>query len=96
MIEVKRCEHSELTEAMKSQLADDYLDENDAPVGLYVVGWYDFKKTPKTLKIGGETYENSAEDWQKGFDTQAKSLSDHSRTVKAIVLNASLPANLRD
>lgn len=94
MIEVKRSGHSDVRNAMKSQLVDDYLSDDNSTVGLYVVGWYACDETPKTLTTGIDSYGNSAEEWQKGFTRQAEALSDDSNDVKAIVLDASLPESL--
>ena len=44
VIETKGCWNDELLTAMKSQLVDDYLVRLAAPVGIYLVGWFDKKK----------------------------------------------------
>lgn len=40
VIEVKGCWHQEVRTAMRTQLADRYLAENQCHHGLYVVGWF--------------------------------------------------------
>jgi len=44
IVEVKGCWHSELETAMESQLVSWYLQDNQCPNGLYLVGWFMCKK----------------------------------------------------
>jgi hypothetical protein len=41
VIETKGCWNRELRTAMKTQLVDDYLVRLAAPVGIYLIGWFD-------------------------------------------------------
>jgi hypothetical protein len=44
VIETKGCWNAELMTAMQTQLKDDYLARLAAPVGIYMVGWFDKPK----------------------------------------------------
>ncbi len=90
IIEVKCCWNQELQTAMKTQLVDRYLKDNDCQTGIYAVGWfmcpqldkrrYQYQKTPKWTIDQAQTF----------FNKQADSLSDETQKIKAIVINAAL------
>jgi hypothetical protein len=90
IIEVKGCWHPELKQAMKKQLADRYLGNNQCRHGIYLVGWFYCdrwgdddsrkKKTPNMDKDEAESF----------FDKQAAELSQKGLTIKSFVMDTSL------
>lgn len=102
MIEVKGCRHADLLDAIETQLANDYLSEDDQTHGLYVVGWYytplwDYSKNGKARgnqKAIDEHLGSSHGSWQEYFDAQAEGISWNDRNVRAVVFDASAPAAL--
>lgn len=91
IVEVKGCWNKSIKSAMKNQLVDRYLAENECQHGLFLVGWYychqwddeDYQK--KQCK-----YKDKAA-LQQYLSSQAIELSSANITVRSIVLNSSLP-----
>jgi len=90
IVEVKGCWHNELQTAMKSQLVDRYLNDNDCQHGLYIVGWFRCEQWDKEDTRNNSTPPWSISDAQEFFDTQAEGLSTGTHVLRAVVLNASL------
>jgi len=90
IIESKGMWHAEVDTAMQSQLVDRYLKDNPCQHGIYLVGWYRCTQwdpdSPSYKKSRKESFDSA-----KGrFEEQAASLSNESRAIKALVLNAAL------
>jgi len=90
IIEVKGCWNQELGSAMKLQLNDRYLKDNNCTHGIYLIAWFNcewwdkndsnYKKSPK---IGIENARTK-------YSAQATELSDESTHIEAFVLDARL------
>jgi hypothetical protein len=90
VIESKGCWNAELTTAMETQLKDDYLARIGAPVGIYLVGWFDKPKWDPTDFRRGKTPAWTVADAQQRLDVQAESLS-RGFIVRAVVLDCHAP-----
>lgn len=90
IIEVKGCWHSELREAMKTQLVERYLNNNQCQHGLYLIGWFNCAQwdTQDSRKLRAIYFD--IDEARTYFDAQAAKLSQHGPRVKAFVMNASL------
>lgn len=90
IIEVKGCWHGELKTAMKTQLVDRYLKDNQCQHGIYLVGWYicdqwdnaDYRKT--------DTPKWSLEEARVFFQRQAEDLSKGGLSIQSVVVNTAL------
>jgi len=90
ILEVKGCWHAELKTAMKTQLRDRYLADNECEHGIYVVGWFicdawndkDYRKSATPKWSYAEAISH--------FDRQATNLSTANARLYACVLNTSL------
>lgn len=95
IVEVKGCWHKNLYADMKDQLVDRYMKDNQCQHGLYLVGWFYCEKwhpgDDRSTRHAKEKREMTATQAQKKFDGQAVALSTGATTVRAFVLNASLP-----
>ena len=89
IVEVKGCWNHELRTAMETQLVNRYMTDNNCLNGVYVVEWFlceqwdgDRRKadTPNWTLETARTY----------FDEQAVALSNKTRSVQAVVLDATL------
>ena len=91
IVETKGCWNGSLKTAMKTQLLDRYLKDNDCQQGLYLVGWFNCEqwdpddnrraKAPKCIL-------EEARDW---FAKQATRLSGERAVLRSFVLNCALP-----
>jgi hypothetical protein len=90
VIETKGCWNSALLTSLKSQLHDDYMTRLGAPVGIYLVGWFDKAKWDPADGRRGATPDISRADAQQQFDSQATALPQAS-DVRAVVLDCHLP-----
>ncbi len=93
VIESKGCWNKDLKTAMKFQLRDRYLIDDQHRFGLYLVGWFLCSKWDSghyqkkdTLKLNLSIQEARA-----FFDQQATDLSCDSIYIQAFVLDAGLP-----
>jgi len=75
---------------MQTQLVDDYLVRLAAPVGIYLVGWFDKLKWDGTDYRRSDTPDWSVEQAQGHLDQQAGPLSK-TFIVKAVVLDCHAP-----
>ncbi len=90
VIETKGCWNAELKTAMQTQLRDDYLKRLGAPVGIYLVGWFDKAKWDPAdpRKSRSPNWDLAAA--QRWFDDQAQTLSV-GFIMRAIVLDCHAP-----
>ena len=86
IIETKGCWNAGLKRAMKTQLHDEYLIRTAAPVGIYLVGWFDKAKWTADDKRRAKTPDWSPSEAQRIFDDQAAELSG-GFIVRAVVLD---------
>jgi hypothetical protein len=86
VIETKGCWNSGLFTSLRDQLHDDYMTRLGAPVGIYLVGWFDKAKWDPADGRRGATQDISRADAQQQFDSQAAALPQGS-DVRAVVLD---------
>ncbi len=86
IIEVKGCWNPELNKAMETQLVNRYLKESGCEHGLYLVGWFNCAQWDS----GRQAPSMALDGARAQFDTQAATLSQGGRTVKAFVMNTAL------
>jgi len=87
IVEVKGCWHEELKKAMRTQLTDPYLHENDCSHGIYLVGWFNCEKWDKTDTRRDKSRKWSLDEAKNYFATQSDALSDSENTIQSFVLN---------
>ncbi|HLC14737.1 MAG TPA: hypothetical protein VJL89_00725, partial [Thermodesulfovibrionia bacterium] len=90
IIEVKGCWHKEVDTAMKTQLFERYLNENECDHGIYLVGWFSCNQWDKQESRKNKIKAGNIEEARKLFDGQAKELSSGQKTIKACVINCAL------
>jgi hypothetical protein len=90
VIETKGCWNREVLTAMRAQLVDDYIVKLAAPVGIYLVGWFDKNKWDPRDYRRNETADWSAHEAQPHFDEQAASMPK-AFIVSAVVLDCHAP-----
>jgi hypothetical protein len=90
VIETKGCWNSELITAMKTQLVDDYLVRLAAPVGIYLVGWFDKLKWDTTDPRRARTRDWAPDDAQRHLDGKAGALPQ-AFIVRATVVDCHAP-----
>lgn len=90
VIETKGCWNPELFTAMGKQLCGDYLVTLAAPVGIYLVGWFDKPKWDETDSRKRQTPDETLSQIQQRLDQQAASLSD-GYLVRAVVVDCHAP-----
>lgn len=91
--EVKGCWNKDVTTAMKDQLRDRYLQDNDCQHGLYLVGWFlcdewdetDYRKADAIRMMPPSIAEARA-----FFDKQAVELSQDDSVIGSHIINCSL------
>jgi hypothetical protein len=74
VIETKGCWNPELMTAIRTQLVDDYLVRLAAPVGIYLVGWFDKPKWDATDYRRARTPDWTLEQAQSHLDQEATRL----------------------
>jgi hypothetical protein len=90
VIETKGCWNAELSTAMQSQLRDGYLTRLAAPVGIYLVGWFDQRSWDPEDGRRAQSPPWDAAAAQRELDKQAKELSN-GFIVRAVVLDCHAP-----
>lgn len=90
VVETKGCWNRQLRTAMKTQLVEDYLVKLAAPVGIYLIGWFDKPKWDPEDYRRSDTPDWSVDQAQREFDEQAAPLSK-AFIVKAVVLDCHAP-----
>jgi hypothetical protein len=90
VIETKGCWNAELLTAIKSQLVDDYLVRLAAPVGIYLVGWFDKAKwNPEDYRCR-RTPDWPLDEAQSRLDQEAAGLPQ-AFLVRSVVLDCHAP-----
>ena len=89
IIEVKGSWNRELKTAMETQLVHRYLTNTPCRHGLYLVGWFPPRQSANREKRSRPGRLNR-ETLQEFLDQQAQQLSDHTRTIKALVIDCSI------
>ena len=93
IIEAKGCWNPEVQSAMKTQLVDRYLHENQCRHGLYLVGWFLCGAWDESDPRKGQTPWTSIDDARSHVEAQAQDVSrslDPSGIVDAYVLDCAL------
>ncbi len=90
VIETKGCWNAELLSALESQLYKDYMLHLGAPVGIYLVGWFDKPKWDTKDARRGRTPNRLLADIQSELDTQAIA-TQMGFLVRAVVLDCHAP-----
>jgi predicted NACHT family NTPase len=91
IIEAKGCWHRNLNRAMETQLLGQYLKDNACRTGLYLVGWFNSELWDHSDDRKKHVPKSTLEEAQTKFDAQAVKLSDETKLIKALVINAALP-----
>lgn len=91
VVEVKGCWNPQLDTAMVGQLADRYLRPEGLSHGLYLVVWFAHDRWGTSDRRRAPCYQVSMDEGRSRLADQAESLAARGLTVRAIVLNASLP-----
>jgi hypothetical protein len=92
VIETKGCWNANLLTAIKSQLVDDYLVRLGAPVGIYMVGWFDKQQWDARDSRRSRTRGWTVEEAQRRLDREAAALTQ-AFIVRATVLNCRAPGS---
>ena len=92
IIEVKGCWNSEVDTAMRDQLRDRYLKENECRDGIYLVAWFNCSSwDPADGRLKAATALcPTIEETRKRLDAQATDLSVEGCSFAAFVLDAAL------
>lgn len=90
VIEVKCCWHEALWDAMRTQLVDRYMKDNECRYGVYVVGWFECAQWDPDDGRRKKSPKISIEEARQQFESQAATLSTGGIVVRAVVLNAAL------
>jgi hypothetical protein len=86
VIETKGCWNIGLMTAIETQLRDNYLTRLGAPVGIYLVGWFDKAKWDPTDRRRAAPPEWDFEEAQRRLDERASMLTGQF-LVRAVVLD---------
>jgi hypothetical protein len=90
IIEVKCCWHEALWDAMRTQLVDRYMKDNECRHGVYVVGWFECAQWDPDDGRRKKSPKIPIEEARQQFESQAATLSAGGIVVRAVVLNAAL------
>lgn len=90
IIEVKGCWHSELKEAMRTQLVNRYLKDNQCQHGLYLVGWFNCDQWDNLDTRRRQAPACNIDEAREFFNAQATELSQQELKVKAFVMRTSI------
>jgi hypothetical protein len=90
VIETKGCWNGELFGALKDQLFDDYMVTLRAPVGIYLVGWFDKAKWDSGDRRRRQAPDQSLREVQSRLDGQAAAIPG-GYLVRAIVVDCHAP-----
>jgi hypothetical protein len=75
---------------LSSQLYGDYMVTLRAPVGIYLVGWFDKPKWDPTDRRRGQTPDMDLRSAQTRLDTDAAAIPD-GYLVRAVVVDCHAP-----
>ena len=90
VIEVKGCWNRDLFTALDAQLIRDYMVDLRAPVGIYLVGWFDNAQWDNTDYRLGQVPKATINEVQVHLDQQAAAAPEGFR-VRAVVLEIRAP-----
>jgi hypothetical protein len=90
IIEVKGCWHRDVDTAMKTQLVDRYLRDNQCQHGLYVIGWFNQESWDESDPRRNQVPKWSVHEERKFFELQASKLSRDGPLVRSYVLDVTL------
>jgi hypothetical protein len=90
IIEVKGCWHKRVSSAMKSQLVDRYLKDNQCRHGLYVVVWFDQDSWDENDARRRQVPKCSPSTAKKRLELQAGKLSTDGLLIRSYLLDATL------
>ena len=90
IIETKGCWHAELQNAMKTQLVDRYLEDNQCRHGIYLVGWFNCDHWADEDDRKNKPPKWSIQEARDFFTDQAEELSTPELSIKAVVINTTL------
>jgi hypothetical protein len=90
IIEAKGSWHSDLEQAMETQLLDRYLKDNRCQDGLYLVGWFNCGLWDDSDYRKKQAPKLTPEQAQTKFTAQALDLSKRGKLIKALVVNTAL------
>lgn len=94
IVETKGCWNRDLNRAMDTQLVGRYLKDHSSPFGVYLIGWFICPQWNITDPRKKEAAKGSLGEYRNKFSHQAAALSIDGATVKAFVLDASLPVSV--
>ena len=90
IIETKGCWNKELDTAMKTQLSNRYLRENQYHHGLYLVGWFNCRQWDDNDYRKKRAPRMTLQDAKEKFANQAEELSGAEKSIRAFVMNTAL------
>jgi len=90
IIETKGCWHPELETAMKTQLRDRYLKNNQCRVGLYLVGWFNCEKWDSDDGRSKDAPNYRIDYAKNHFEEQAHDLSNGEVLLKSYILDLTI------
>jgi len=90
IIEAKGCWHPELETAMRTQLVERYLKDNQCQHGLYVVGWFNCPQWDPEDSRHKQAPKHDIAEARRRFEAQAVELSQGAVRVKASVIDTAL------
>jgi len=90
VIETKGCWNNELFSALRSQLFNEYMVRLQAPVGIYLVGWFDKTKWDSEDRRNAATPDSTLREVQERLDAQANAIPP-GFLVRAVVLDCYAP-----
>lgn len=90
IIEIKGCWHEDVQAAMKTQLVERYLKDNDCCHGVYIVGWYLCPQWDDSDRRKNAVPWNSLEIAEDYLREQELRCTDGINQVCSVVLNATL------
>lgn len=90
VIEVKGCWNKELLSALNDQLVSDYMFKLRAPVGIYLVGWFDKTRWDNSDNRRNMVPKKNVEEVRKQLEDQATAISSDF-LVKSIIMEIFAP-----
>jgi hypothetical protein len=90
IVEVKGCWNRDLLTAMKAQLADRYLSNNESRFGIYLAFWFECDAwDPKDPRRQRRPWKHSLDELRSSLAVQAASLSAFA--IQSLVIDTRLP-----
>ena len=94
IVEAKGCWNKDVKTAMRDQLRDRYLKDNQCSHGIYVVGWFLSEEWDKNDYRLAQTPKFTLAEARAFFDGQASQLSEDAVTLRAMTLDTRLPKSV--